>query len=116
MRQRNWPGSASTNPIPETSCGRLGQTGVGRIGTTAKVASSTDPGRRVTHVAVYRADEPDAWRLHQLLTSQGMPAEIERFGPKAVYVVVNSTSPDVPELAKSAGRSVRLVLDLDLLA
>jgi hypothetical protein len=33
-----------------------------------------------------------------------------------VYVIVNSTRPDVPALAKSAGRSVRQVLDLDQLA
>ena len=67
-------------------------------------------------MAVYRADEPDAARLHKLLTSQGLPAEIERFGARAVYVIVNSTRSDVPALAKSAGRSVRQVLDLDQLA
>jgi len=67
-------------------------------------------------VAVYRADEPDAARLHKLLTSQGLPAEIERFGARAVYVIVNSTRSDVPALAKSAGRSVRQILDLDQLA
>jgi len=66
-------------------------------------------------VAVYRADEPDATRLHELLTSEGLPAEIERFGSKAVYVVVNSTRPDLPALAKSAGRSVRQVLDFNQL-
>jgi len=71
---------------------------------------------RIAPVAVYRADEPDAARLHKLSNSQGLPAEIERFGPKAVYVVVNSTRPDLSALARSAVGSVRQVLALDELA
>jgi KaiC/GvpD/RAD55 family RecA-like ATPase len=67
-------------------------------------------------VVVYRADEIEAARLHQLLSAHGVQAEIERFGPKVVYVTVNSTRSDLPALAKSAGRSVRRVYTLDELA
>ena len=64
---------------------------------------------------VYRADEPDATRLLRILGDQGLPAQVERFGP-AIYVVVRSTRPDIAHLAQSAGRSVRRVPNLDQLA
>lgn len=64
-------------------------------------------------VTVYVADDVHAARLHNLLASEGLAAEIERFGPKAVYVVVDSTRPDLPALARSAGRSIRRVYTLD---
>ena len=62
---------------------------------------------------IYRADQSDAAYLHRLLTGQGVPVEIERYGASTVYIKVNSTRPDIPNLAKSAGRSVRQVFSLD---
>ncbi|HYI59532.1 MAG TPA: hypothetical protein VEX66_15285, partial [Microlunatus sp.] len=63
-------------------------------------------------MVVFQADEVDAARLHKLLASEGLQADIERFGPKSVYVTVNSARPDLPELARSAGRSVRRIYTL----
>jgi hypothetical protein len=66
-------------------------------------------------VVVYRADKPDLTRFQRLLARSGLPVELERYGAGVVYVVVNSTSPDLVTLATSAGPSVRQVLDLDQL-
>ena len=50
------------------------------------------------------------------LADQGLSVQVERYGPAVIYVVVRSTRPDIPDLARSAGRSVRPVLTLDQLA
>lgn len=63
---------------------------------------------------VYRADDVEAIRFIRLLTQQNLPTQLERFGT-ATYVVVLSERPDVPGLARAAGRSVRRVLSLDQL-
>ena len=64
---------------------------------------------------VYRADEADAVRFVRLLSRESLLFEVERFGSKVAYVTVRSLRPDVPELARSAGASVRRVLSLDQL-
>ena len=66
-------------------------------------------------MVVYRADEPDLTRFQRLLARSGLPVQLERYGAGVVYVMVNSTRPDLPALATSAGPSVRQVLDLDQL-
>jgi hypothetical protein len=64
-------------------------------------------------VQVYRADEADAAHFMRLLTLANLPFEIERFGAKVAYVTVKSVRPDIPGLARSAGRTVRRVHNLD---
>ena len=63
-------------------------------------------------VQVYRGSETEATRLMRLLEHEGLPATIERYGRDTAYVVVRSTRPDIPRLAKSAGKTVRRVSTL----
>lgn len=64
----------------------------------------------------YRADPTDATYFTRLLTRENVPFEVERFDASVTYVAVRSMRPDIPALARSAGRSVRPVLSLEQLA
>jgi hypothetical protein len=54
-------------------------------------------------MALYRADEADATRLHRLLAQHGLPVQLERYGRDAAYLVVHSTPLAFPALAKFRG-------------
>jgi hypothetical protein len=62
---------------------------------------------------VYRADEAEAAKLAQILKGRGVRTKIERYGSEAVYVVASTDSPDVAQLAQTAGRTVRRVPRFD---
>lgn len=47
-----------------------------------------------------------------VLEREGLPATIERYGRDTSYVVVNSTRPYTPRLARSVGTTVRRVITL----
>jgi hypothetical protein len=65
-------------------------------------------------VTVYRADQGDADRFRLLLIDSGLVPEVTRYGAAGpVYFEADSTRPDIPSLAKSAGRSIRPVYTLD---
>lgn len=63
----------------------------------------------------YRADPTDATCFTRLLARANVPFEVERFDASVTYVAVKSVRPDIPALARSAGRSVRPVLSLEQL-
>jgi hypothetical protein len=58
---------------------------------------------------VYRAEEAEAARLVQILRARGVRAQVERYGPNAVYVVVSADRPEIARLALTAGRTVRRI-------
>ena len=63
---------------------------------------------------VFRADTEDAaTRLIRTLADTGLEPQLERHGPRRIYVVVNSTRPDIVNLALSVGPTVRRVPTLD---
>lgn len=64
---------------------------------------------------VYRGDRADVARLQQVLQASGLPVQLEQYGA-TTYIVVNSARPDIPTLARTAGRSIRRVPSLDELA
>jgi hypothetical protein len=64
-------------------------------------------------VRVYRGTELEADRLARLLTQEGLPPAVERYGPAAAYVLVKSHRPDLDQIARSAGRSIRRVFSLE---
>ena len=66
-------------------------------------------------MVVYRANDSDAAYLLQILNQHKLSGELERFGTTS-YVTIASDRPDIDELARAAGRSVRRVLTLDQLA
>lgn len=69
-----------------------------------------DPSLSIHAMHVFRADTEDAaTRLIRTLADTGLQPQLEHYGPRRIYVVVNSTRPDIVDLALSVGPTVRRV-------